>query len=143
MSSLLSLPLSSSLALYLSAVEVTVEELKSLEFLLMAFDKKDIVPLSVIAQYSSETKSNGFVRVCKSLPCMLGCIFLTSTVSLQATQTFPLTGLEQWLRSRLQVNPYGPQAMKAGSRDRKCPCFKSESTGRIVTNSRVAPKGSV
>ena len=66
MSSPLSVPLPISLALLLSAGEVSIEGLKALEFLLLASDRKDIVPVSMIAQYSSETKSNGFVRVSKT-----------------------------------------------------------------------------
>ena len=47
----------------LSAGEVSIDGLKAMEFLLLASDKRDIVPVSVIAQYSAETKSNGFVKV--------------------------------------------------------------------------------
>ena len=64
---LLSLPLPLSLAWLLSAGEVSIDGLKAMEFLLLASDKKDIVPVSVIAQYSAETKSNGFVKVSDTL----------------------------------------------------------------------------
>lgn len=137
----LSLYLSCLFALLLVAGDVSVEGLKGLEFLLLAADKKDILPVSMIAQYPSETRSNRFDEVSSILHAI--CAFFDQDWPLlfQATQTFPLPALEQWLRSRLLVNPYGSQGMKAGSRDKKCPCFKSESAGRIVVNSRVAPEG--
>ena len=56
-------PLISCSVFILSAGEVNIEGLKALEFLLMASDKKDIVSVNVVAQYSSETKFNGFVKV--------------------------------------------------------------------------------
>ncbi len=62
-------------------------------------------------------------------------------VFLQATQPIALPLLESWLRLHLTINPFGPHSMKTGLRDKRCPCYRSDSLGRIVTNATLAPLG--
>ena len=62
-----------------------------MEFLVLASDKKDIVPVSVIAQYSAETKSNGFVKVSETLHTTRLNRFLTRDVFIPLGHTnFPI-----------------------------------------------------
>lgn len=99
---------------------VGVEGAKALEFLVSASpDKKRVCPLTELAAQPSEAAASGFSKV---------------------SQTFALPSLESWLRVGLSLSPFGPQALKGGARDKKTPAFRSESIGRLVSNSLTAPE---
>jgi TBCC domain-containing protein 1 len=57
----------------------------------------------------------------------------------QASGRFSLSQLEHWVASHLSLSPLGPHAIRSGSRDKICPCFRSDTLGRIATNSSLAP----
>ncbi len=60
----------------------------------------------------------------------------------QITGSFSRSQLENWLRARLSINPFGPHAVKVGgAADKVCPCYRSDSYGKIVTNASSAPQG--
>ena len=53
---------------------------------------------------------------------------------------FAAKQFEQWLQSNFALNPFGPLALKSGSRDKRCPCFRSDRIGRAATNLKHAPE---
>ncbi|XP_019850078.1 PREDICTED: TBCC domain-containing protein 1-like [Amphimedon queenslandica] len=101
---------------------IGMEGVRALEFLLLSStDKQSHTPLTSLSLQPNEITSNGL---------------------LEDGSSFSLPLFETWLRSHLVINPFGSQAMKGGARDKKCPCFRSESYGRVVSNIQLAPKGS-
>jgi TBCC domain-containing protein 1 len=101
---------------------IDIEGVRSLEFLLLtSADKSHHLPLTALAVLPNQAAVNGASQDLKS---------------------FFLPHFEVWLRSCLVLNPFGPQAIKGGARDRRCPAFRSDVTGRIVTNIVSAPMGS-
>jgi len=99
---------------------VSEEGVKALECLIRSSpDKKRLLPLLELATTQEQAAINGYSKL---------------------LQGFSRLQLERWLRAHLCLNPFGPQSLKRGPRDRKCSAYRSESIGKIVSNSLTAPE---
>lgn len=99
---------------------ISIEEFRVLEFLVSASpDGTSLYPLVDLALLPSNASENGYLK---------------------DTQMFSIAQLEHWLHSNLRLSPFGPNAIKNGARDKKCPCFRSDrSIGRIASNTTLCP----
>lgn len=97
---------------------VTVKELSVLDFAVQGGRGRSTVQsLTELATMPSEITASGYS---------------------QSTGRFSLTHLEQWLTSHLSLSPFGPHAIRSGTRDKRCICYRSDTIGRIATNHSLA-----
>ena len=100
--------------------------------------RKSLSSLTYLACHPSAQAHSGYSEVKQERDqCFVSFLF-------QSTETFSLPALEQWIRSKLVVNPFSSQAMRGGASDRRCSCYRSNDViGRLLVNSRTAPLGFV
>ncbi|KAL5477734.1 hypothetical protein EMCRGX_G024572 [Ephydatia muelleri] len=99
---------------------ISVETFRVLEFLISGSpDGTNLYSLVDLALLSSNASDTGFSK---------------------DTQMFPITQLEHWLHANLSISPFGPHAIKSGTRDKKSPCYRSDrSIGRVASNILLSP----
>jgi TBCC domain-containing protein 1 len=100
------------------SVYLTVEGLSALDFAVEgARGRSPPQPLAQLASLPTEIPASGYS---------------------EATGRFFLPQLEHWVSSHLSLSPHGPHAIRCGSRDRHYLCFRSDTLGRIASNSSQA-----
>ena len=109
-------------------------------------------PLTDLATLSSELHTSGYSTV-RCVTVITNFILFISVFSEesnfplppfflpQSTRTFSLQPLEHWMNCHLSLSPFGPHAMRSGARDKHCLCFRSDTLGRIATNTQTALSG--
>eukprot|EP00731_Ephydatia_muelleri_P023152 Em0015g735a len=105
---------------------ISVETFRVLEFLISGSpDGTNLYSLVDLALLSSNASDTGFSKVVREK---------------EDTQMFPITQLEHWLHANLSISPFGPHAIKSGTRDKKSPCYRSDrSIGRVASNILLSP----
>lgn len=101
-----------------------MEAVRALEFLLCcSLTHRDTVPLSEVVATDDHAEACGYSKALRSCCRQL---------------------LEQWLKTYLSLDPFGPRWLKTGSsssssRDLACPCFHSDRGGKLASNTLSAP----